>query len=391
MEKRNPIAHGNAVLESKHTTTTKKKMDLTISLYLTGGVCLFYLQAFLLKRVWPVPIRYFNSFCLWLSILLLASWAFLVLLVPYFTLRFVSERMYLIVGSAVQRWYLHLFLMMIYEFMEVRITVYGDRLDTNTANLWIPNHITHDWLFIYPMNAIWGTTGNERVVIKKSMSYLPFLGWGMTMLYWPFLARDYKHDVKVLKLLFGAYKTAALPLQVYLFTEGTRITPKNIEASQKVAREKGLRVWDHVMLPRHRGFCIAADSLHGVATNICDTTIAYDGFKDNRHAPFSEFIFYDHDKPHTVHIHMKKVPLAVLPPDEDGRKEWLINSFQAKEERMNFYWKNMRFPEPAIHDETHKTRHWTYIIGSAVYIVIVCMTMPLIVTQAHKQIEGWMA
>lgn len=347
-------------------------------LYLPAGICLFYVQAVLLKRVLPVPLRYVNSLVLWAITVATAGLAFFVTLIPYFTLRFVSEHLYVRFGCALQWWYLQIWLFMIQHFMEVRVKIYGERIDRASTNLWIANHVTHDWLCIYPTNHFCGTTGNERVVIKNSVAHLPFLGWVMTMLYWPFLARDYARDVRLLKRLFGSYKKGAIPLQVWLFPEGTRPTLDKMEASKRHAIETHRPVWENVMLPRHRGFCVAVESLQGVASHLADTCIAYEGFKDNRLAPFGEFMLYDHDTPHTVHIHMRKVPLAAIPVDEEGRKEWLMNAFQTKEERLAYFHRNGKFEDDLVFHDKRDTTNVVVVVGAFSFIFASWWAMPLI-------------
>ena len=344
-------------------------------LWLVAGVLAFYTQAVLLKRVLPVPLRYANSVALWLLTIATATMPFLLAVVPYFTVRFVSESLYVRIGCFIQKQYLQLWMFMILFFMEIRFKCYGDALDPRSTNLWIANHVTHDWLAIYPTMFFFGVTGFERCVIKDVIGKIPFLGWAMTMLYWPFLARSYESDVGLLRLLFGKYKTSQVPLQVWIFPEGTRPTRAKIAASQEHARKTNKPVWDNVMLPRHRGFCVCAESLQGVAGAVEDATIAYEGFKDARFVPLSEFMLYDHDRPHTVHVDIRRVPLAAIPMDEEGRKEWLMNSFQAKEEKLAHFYKHTSFGDVIGRDDA-PAKHWMVAVRAYIFLAVTWTVTP---------------
>jgi 1-acyl-sn-glycerol-3-phosphate acyltransferase len=309
------------------------------------AVVCFFAQAVLLKRYLPRPLERVNATVCWLTIVATAAFPCLLLVVPYFTLRLFSESLYLRFTCWCQFYFLQMWLLMIVVYSEVHIKTYGDSIDTSATTLWIMNHVSHDWIAIYWIMLVSRALATVRTIIKGSVSYIPFLGWSMVMAYWPFLARKYEQDVIELNRCFAAYREARVPLHVWLFPEGTRPAPDKVAESRTYAEAHGKPVWDNVMLPRHRGFDASVDALRlcGAAT-LADCTLAYDGFRNDRHWALTELLFGDYvaaaKRPRTVHVHVRRVPLASIPSEAEGRKEWLMNAFQAKDELLAQYWQS---------------------------------------------------
>ena len=101
---------------------------------------------------------------------------------------------------------------------------------------------------------------------------------------WPLVSssRDGQKDQEYLINLFRRYKQQKLPLVLWLFAEGTRLTPKKLAASQKYAAETGKPHLRHVMMPRYKAFVASALGLRGVVDYVYDATLAYDGWGTDR-------------------------------------------------------------------------------------------------------------
>ncbi len=65
-------------------------------------------------------------------------------------------------------------------------------------------------------------------------------------------------------------------VQLTLFPEGTRFTQEKYAASMEVAREKGLPILKHHLLPRTRGFVASIPYLKGKVPAIYDVVVAVD-------------------------------------------------------------------------------------------------------------------
>jgi len=254
-----------------------------------------------------------------------------------------GERLYLQMAKFWQESYLVQLVFCLEGCVNIKLRVTGTKPVSEPA-LVLANHQTHDWVVMYSMAIRTGTLGLVRTVIKKVISYVPGFGWGMWMCYWPFVSRNYNKDVAVLKNLFAAYKRHTLPVQLWLYAEGTRLTPSKLKDSQEYAKSKGYPVWNHVMLPKHRGFTMACDSLKGVVSIIHELTLSYEGW--GKPPGLWDIVTTNRSKPHVMHVHMKRTPLEDVPADEEGKKQWLMDCFARKEALLEEYAKNGKFPGP---------------------------------------------
>lgn len=285
--------------------------------------------------------------CVFLVYLTLSVTTASVLLVLFSPLIFVDEPKFLRFACSVQGSFLCgvVFALNIAFGIDVRLT---GVLPPPEAALVISNHQTQDWVTIYSLAIRMGTLGFVRPVIKRITKYA--LGWGvgMSLCYWPFVSRNYERDVKELRKTFAVYKASKLPVQVWLFPEGTRRTPKKIEQSQAVAKERNYPVWSRVMLPRHRGFILALQSLQGVINVIHDITLAYEGWPEVI-PRFPMLLFDDYSRrPHKVHIHIDRIDVNSIPTEDAQRQAWLMRRFAAKEERLTYFETHGSFPGPSI-------------------------------------------
>jgi 1-acyl-sn-glycerol-3-phosphate acyltransferase len=263
------------------------------------------------------------------------------LLLAWIIARPLGEKAFLSAAVLIQDSWLTQIVFLLEFGVGVKLRLTGERPGAEAA-LVLPNHQTHDWVVMYSLAARMGTLGLVRTVIKKVISYIPGFGWGMYLCYWPFVSRSYDKDVKVLSKLFGAYKRCSLPVQLWLYAEGTRLTKKKLAESQAVAKEKGYPVWNHVLLPRHRGFTMAVDSLKGVVTMIHELTLSYEGWGNP--PSLWQLLTTKRGKKHVMHVHIKRTPITDIPETEEGKKQWLMDSFDRKEKLLEYYTANNCFP-----------------------------------------------
>jgi 1-acyl-sn-glycerol-3-phosphate acyltransferase len=260
----------------------------------------------------------------------------------YLVMRPISEGTFLRVGCWIQGSFLVHFNVFMDVLLGIKLDVRGVMPPAEGA-LVIPNHLTHDWVPMYMIGYRINTLPYVRTVIKKVISYVPGLGWGMWALYWPFVSRDFAKDEIVLKKLFGAYERHGLPVQTWLYAEGTRKTAKKLADAQEYSRTNGYPVWNHVLLPRHRGFSLAVNALKGGIRMIHEITIAYEGWPTEAPSLW-DFMTTDPLTTHVVHVHVTRTPMSALPNDDAGKKEWLMDAFARKEELLTNYHKDGHFP-----------------------------------------------
>ena len=111
-----------------------------------------------------------------------------------------------------------------------------------------------------------------------------------------------------------------------LYPEGTRFTPKKLEASQKFAIEKGLPVLKYHLTPRTKGFTASIPHMRGKATAIYDIQI---GFKlsDPVKPTMKNLLF---GKRLEGHMYAKRIPTEEVPEGDEAAAEWLQTLYQQK-------------------------------------------------------------
>lgn len=269
-----------------------------------------------------------------------------ILLLTWVIFRPFGEKAFLTAACVVQWSWLTQLVFLLEYGVGVKLRLTGENPPAEAA-LVLANHQTHDWVVMYSLAVRMGTLGYVRTVIKKVISYVPGFGWGMYLCYWPFVSRNYNSDVKVLRKLFSAYKRCSLPVQLWLYAEGTRLTAKKLADSQTYAKEKGYPVWKHVMLPKHRGFTMTTDSLNGIVSMIHEITLSYEGWGGK--APgLWDILTTDRNKKHVMHVHLKRTPMSDVPETEEGKKQWLMECFARKEQLLEHYADKKCFPGPDV-------------------------------------------
>ena len=315
----------------------------------------------------PAPLRGVLGILMLTYITLVACVGVTFVFLLYLCLRPFSEGTFLRVGCWIQGSFLVHFAFFIDIALNITLDVRGVMPPAEGA-LVIANHQTHDWVPMYAIGYRIGTLPYVRTVIKKVVSYVPGMGWGMWALYWPFVSRDFKKDEAVLKNLFGAYERHGLPVQTWLYPEGTRKTSKKLAESQQHARDSGYPVWKHVMLPRHRGFALAVNSLRGAVRMIHELSIAYKGWPTSSPGLW-DLMTTDPSVKHVVHVFCERTPISTLPADDDGKKQWLMDAFARKEQQMETYAKNGHFDGPRLSKDVVVGPMVPHLVGWAVVMI----------------------
>lgn len=126
------------------------------------------------------------------------------------------------------------------------------------------NHHTElDWLFAWQLADRAGLLGGCRALAKKTLAYVPIIGWSSLMSGDIFLTRSWEKDQSTVKAKISAMEQQPLPTWLFLFPEGTRLSPAKLKASQEFAVSKGLPQLQHHLVPRTKGFCLVASSMKG--------------------------------------------------------------------------------------------------------------------------------
>jgi len=172
-----------------------------------------------------------------------------------------------------------------------------------------------------------GMLEHLKWMAKAPLRKLPGIGWGLSFLDTVFLRRTWADDAENIRATFARITENRLPFWLMIFPEGTRLTPQKLKRSQNYASKKGFPMFQHVMLPRTRGFVAAVQGLGSQADAVYDLTLAFEG-----EAP-SVWRFFRGDC-RRIHLHAERFPVDGLPASENALETWLQERFSAKEARL---------------------------------------------------------
>lgn len=212
----------------------------------------------------------------------------------------------------------------------LRVHVTGEVMGVSENTILIANHQgMGDILVLLCLALDKKRIGDIKWLVKDVLKYVPGLGWGMLFIECVFLKRSWSKDESKIVRAFSKFKTAQMPLWLIMFPEGTRLKPEKLKSSQTHAKEKGLEVFSHVLIPRTKGFYTALVGLRGYVQNVYSVTIAYPG------TATPSLVRLIRGDVKDVYCHVRKVPLSTIPEDPSGVGQWLLQDFTLKERLLS--------------------------------------------------------
>jgi 1-acyl-sn-glycerol-3-phosphate acyltransferase len=181
-----------------------------------------------------------------------------------------------------------------------------------------------------------GAAGDTKWFVKDAVKYVPLLGWGMLFLDNLFVKRTWSRDRRSIERTFARINQGRVPIWLMLFAEGTRLTPRKLESSRRIAAKKGRRPFDHLLLPRTRGFTASIQGLRDHLDGVYDVTVGYE------HGVPSLWQFICGFGPE-ARLHVRRYPLADLPEQERDLADWLLERFEEKDNLLRTYYSSGRF------------------------------------------------
>ncbi|KAI0067914.1 acyltransferase-domain-containing protein [Artomyces pyxidatus] len=189
----------------------------------------------------------------------------------------------------------------------------------------IANHQVYaDWWYAWCLTYFMGTHRDVFIVLKKSLKWLPVIGWGMQFFNFIFLARSWAHDrVYLVKELITRHTSHRdTPLTFILYPEGTLYSKDTRPISKKFADKMGIPDAQYTLLPRSTGLHYSLRALSPRTPNLhlIDITVAYPGIP-----PFGygqdyytlRSVFFDRVPPPAVHMHIRRFAVAADVPIGD--------------------------------------------------------------------------
>lgn len=184
-----------------------------------------------------------------------------------------------------------------------------------------------DWLIGWILCERVQVLGNCKAYAKKSIQYIPTIGWAWKFAESIFLERNWDKDKEVIGRQIRELANYPDSMWLLLYPEGTRFTAKKLEASQKFAREKGLPVLKYHLTPRTKGFTASIPTVRDKLHAVYDVQMAFKS-SDPVEPTITNLLFGNGVQ---GHMYMRRIPIDEVPDDDEGAAEWLHKLFQAKD------------------------------------------------------------
>uniref|UniRef100_A0A8H8CPN0 Phospholipid/glycerol acyltransferase domain-containing protein n=1 Tax=Psilocybe cubensis TaxID=181762 RepID=A0A8H8CPN0_PSICU len=191
-------------------------------------------------------------------------------------------------------------------------------LDLPTKFVLIANHQVYaDWWYAWCLTYFMSPQGIHRYVyitLKKSLRWVPIVGWGMQFFKFIFLARSWASDrqqlARDLATLGREAEREGKPLCFMLYPEGTLVSKDTRPKSKKYAEKMGITDMKHILLPRSTGLHYSLRSLAPRIPDLrlFDLTVAYPGIPPLGYGQdyyTLRSLFFDGVAPPAVHIHIR--------------------------------------------------------------------------------------
>lgn len=220
-----------------------------------------------------------------------------------------------------------------------KVHFYGDSLPAKESVLLVSNHQEmSDILALFFLAQAKERLGDLKFYAKDILKYVPGVGWGMLFLDCIFVKRNWTADRDHITATFAKIIRHNIPLWLVSFVEGTRVRPAKLEASRRFAQQQGLTPLRHVLIPRTKGFVATVIGLRNQADAVYDVTIGYE-------EGVPTLWQWSQGRVQSVHIHVKRFPMATLPEDETELADWLMARFVEKDQLLDQYYRDGAFPD----------------------------------------------
>ncbi|CAG9560587.1 unnamed protein product [Danaus chrysippus] len=190
-----------------------------------------------------------------------------------------------------------------------------------------------DWLMGWHFCDGIQVLGNCKAYAKKSIKYLPPIGWIWKFSEFVFLERSFEKDKEIIKEQISEICDYPDPVWLLLTPEGTRFTKTKHEASLKFAKEKNLPLLKHHLTPRTRGFTTSLQYFRGKIPAIYNIQLAFE--KDSKVPPTLTTMLYG--KPVHAHLYIERIPVDSIPEDEAEAAKWLHDIFVIKDKMQDSF------------------------------------------------------
>jgi 1-acyl-sn-glycerol-3-phosphate acyltransferase len=220
----------------------------------------------------------------------------------------------------------------------VRVIFSGDDVPMRENALLIANHQQMpDIPAIMKFCKTKDRLGDMKYFVKKQLKKVPGMGWGMQFLDCLFIDRDWASDREQIRNTFDRLVSGKVPVHLVSFVEGTRLTLPKLEAAQAYARESGLPIPRHTLVPRSKGFAASVGGLRSHIGAVYDLTIAYEKGVPTLWQYIKGLV-------RRIHVHVRRFPIHDMPSTENELRTWLLTRWEEKNDLLDHYYATGAFP-----------------------------------------------
>ncbi|XP_057318974.1 1-acyl-sn-glycerol-3-phosphate acyltransferase gamma-like [Microplitis mediator] len=184
-----------------------------------------------------------------------------------------------------------------------------------------------DWLMGWMFCDRIKMLGNCKAYAKKSIQYVPTLGWAWKFAESVFLERSWEKDKETIGHQISELGDYPDTMWLLLYAEGTRFTAEKLEASQKFAKEKGLAILKHHLTPRTKGFTASIPHLKGKVDALYDIQLAF----NPKAAIKPTMTNLLRGEKVEAHMYIKRIPIKDIPDGEQAAAAWLHKKYEEKD------------------------------------------------------------
>ena len=209
----------------------------------------------------------------------------------------------------------------------------GPKAQNQTSAIVISNHrffgdffLIHKWAIKSKMLPYC------KYFAKDSLKWVPGFGWGMWLIGFIMVKREWMRDAQRITRTFNSYISMPhLPVWIVSYVEGSRFTPRKCAKSGEYARERGLAPLKHLLLPRTRGFTAAVNAfrLSKHVQTVYDLLLIYSHPTKGFGATPTVWDFFTGKlNKYTYTVHVTRYDIKEIPEDPEEAGKWLYNVYE---------------------------------------------------------------
>ncbi|EFW22956.1 hypothetical protein D8B26_006506 [Coccidioides posadasii str. Silveira] len=246
----------------------------------------------------------------------------------------------------------------------------------------IANHQVYtDWLYLWWVSYTSNMHGYIYIILKESLKYIPFIGQGMMLYGFIFMARKWiedkprlQHRLQKLKTSHGKSPDGLPvfdPMWLLIYPEGTNLSRNTKRRSDAYCEKQGIAPRKHTLLPRSTGLFFCLQKLRGTVDYVYDCTVGYEGPPKGSYAEsyFTLRSTYLRGRPpKAVNFYWRRFAILDIPlNDQKEFEDWIYKRWGEKDQLLERFAETGRFPpfEPGTTSSTGFKEERNQATGSA--------------------------